>query len=419
MTILNTLQLLMQSLSGDTNALDTLFGDGIANTFIRTDIADLVARDSANMPNGSSAFVLSEGETYRLDTTNSFATDSKLIIARGAGPGRWFRKSKAYVIGNFTTWIATSNFAGKNLILGFTPGQLTSTSTVTPDIILTGPSAGTSWSVVPDLLGNLWWNIEGIAAGNQILRKLALKDCLDTGAPTPSVTLAIASSGITSSTLAFDKANNLWAWMSQSAALKKITQPQYAASGAPTPPVSMGATGLIGTSQYQLFDDLGNMWSAAFGGQIHQLTAAQLASGVTVAPSIILSGANVNGPSGLAIGPSGLLWCANYAAGHGKLRAYNPVGAVTGTPAIVIELTSSSFVGVTDIFFDSSGNLWFLNFDNGQIGRIAASNITVSGAIIPDFVVTFGGASAGTFPASFNYPNNPTRSGLVPSGEPQ
>lgn len=380
----------------------------------------------AGSVNGSRVFVLDQGEVYLLDTANTFAVFSPLIVA-AAGGGNWFKRSKAYVVANYTLWVA--GFNSLNYALGFTPGQLLATGSVTPDIIL-GSSNNTenSQSLVVDGRGNLWWNIQGPTTG-QAVRKIALADTLQSGTPAPAA-LLLYPAGSFSGEIAFDKLNNLWlshgaSDVSPTADLRKFAPTQYAYSGTPTPLITVQPRAAIGTKHYMLFDDANNLWCASFQpstNYVCMFAAAQLlaSSTATESPVVIWSGANVVGPSGMAFGPSGLLWVANYVLGGGTIKAYSPVDPVSGNPAVVINLTSASFVGVTDLAFDAAGNLWALSFDNGHLLRIPAASLAASGAVVPDINITIstptGGVPGGCPSMNFSY--NPNRSGLLPSGGP-
>lgn len=391
--------------------LDTTAKDA---AIVRWSLLDLTQRDYAELPNGCGAYVVSEGETYRLDTSNSFVEFSPLIIGRTVGNGRWFKRSKAYVVSNFTLWV--QGFNAKNYALGYTPGQLLASGTVQADIVLgSADNSNSSESAVVDGNGNLWWNIGGAVAGKGV-SKIALKDTLATGAPTPSVKI---DSGTSVNMAAFDKSNSLWT-ENASTVFKKFSAAQYGNSGTPTPIVTVTQTGVTGPINYMLFDDRGNLWGSSFvGNTVFMMLASQLLTSASVAMSVIWAGSNTAGATGIAFGPTGLLWVGGYAAGAGTVKAFDPTNPVSGNPAPTIALTSTSFVGVEDIAFDAAGNLWVLNFDNKHLIRIPAASLGASGAVVPDvdiLIQTPTGAPSAVNGMNFSY--NPNRSGLLPSGGP-
>jgi hypothetical protein len=334
------------------------------------------------------------------------------------GGGNWFRRSKAYVVANFTMWVACGNASAK-YIAGYTPGQLLVTATVQPDIlILNANNTGSSVTVVADMLGNLWWS-RSRSASNNIILKIALKDTLQSGTPVEQVALNLGNTG--SSWLAFDKNNNLWSVIG-SAAFQMYTPEQYAVSGTPTPTISIQPRGVAGGQLYILFDDRNNLWSVSFSSpSVSMMSEGQcrFSSTLTQNPAFVWSGANFVGCSGFAFGPTGLLWVANYVGGAGSIKAFDPTSPTSGNQAPTITLTSTSFVGLTDLNFDINGNLWAMNFDNTKILRIPAASLGVSGAVVPDIIVTPTtptGALTSAF--SFNFAQHPNRSGLLPSGAP-
>lgn len=58
---------------------------------IRRDIADLMARDGDQLPNGCEAYVLGQGTNYRLDTSSPSFASSPFIIRRTVANGNWLR----------------------------------------------------------------------------------------------------------------------------------------------------------------------------------------------------------------------------------------------------------------------------------------------------------------------------------------
>lgn len=391
--------------------LDTTAKDA---AIVRWTLLDLVQRDYADLPNGCAAYVVSEGETYRLEASNSFTAFSPLIIGRTVAGGNWFKRSKAYVVANFTLWVA--GFNSKNYMLGYTPGQLLASDTVQADIVIRSTdNANSSFNGIVDGLGNLWWNIAGANAARGI-SKISLKDTLQSGTPTPVAKLNVGSA---INAIAFDKGNNLWAEFGNNFLLK-YPPTSYSISGAPTAAIQVTATGIANPLNFSLFDDQNNVWNASFSdNKVVMLSASQLLATAAVTPAVVWSGANIVGPTGLAMGPTGLLWVASYVAGAGTIKAFSLVSPVTGNPTVAINLTSTAFHGIEDITFDYSGNLWVLNIDNGHLLRIPAAQLAASGAVVPDvdiLIQTPTGALTGSENINFSY--NPNRSGLLPSGGP-
>lgn len=395
---------------------------------IRSDLADLIASDSASFPNGSETYVVAEQETYRLDTANAFAPFGAQILLRGAlaGSGRWFRRSKESVTRNFTLWATCYSQTDPqvNRLIGFTPGQLTASGSIDPDISITPSDPGAQYyGVVVDALGSLWSTIANRNPGE--VQAFKASDCRESGSPSPTVSLTSTVAQALSQ-LAFDKGNGLWVFGGDGvshAELQKFGQAEYAsASVAPkTPCIEIGFSprksihGLV-------FDHLGNMWfsDVAFPAlSVNMLSASQLsASNPALAPSVVWHGSHLIEPHGLAFGPTGLLWVADYGDGTttSRLKAFDPRAAASGNPAPVITIDAAEFAnGASDLAFDTAGNLWVMIQDAPVLARINAADLTSSGTKVAGVVITL---ASGDFMTAVAFPHDPSRSGLVPSGIP-
>lgn len=406
---------------------------------IRQSLVDLIALDNANIPNGAHAFIVDEGETYVLDTANAFTAFSDLILARTVGTGRWFRRSKAFVVGNYTLWITNfiSQLAGGNKLLGFTPGQLVASNSNAPEIVIDlnpspspGPQLENPIQLACDAYGNVWLMM--IAGGGTPWRvlKFELSDILQSGTVAPRTTLQNAlSAGLPQAIdhctgIAFDKDNNLWIAGRNTATSRGIVQkiPSSVTSREGSflvvPPVSLqcGAGVWFDLEKSICFDGSGNLWLSGY--QFPSVSkvplAQQLVTDLALVPSVRWSGANFSGPEGIAHGPTGLLWMADY--NTNSIKAFDPQ-EVTGNPAPLITITSASITGPYNVTFDGDGNMWVLNYNNWDLLKFAAADILVTGAPVPTVILNYPGlAVSGPFAAGFCFPNDPNRSGLLPSG---
>ncbi len=385
---------------------------------------------------------------YRLDTGNAFSVSSPLIVA-ATGGGRWFRRSKAYVVGNFTLWVSPfggPTGTGDSKIGGFTPGQLAASSASAPEIILDlsgtiNPATTKLADVLVDNLGNVWVT-SNTANTTGTICKFLLKDCLQSGSPSPSVVLGLTypvdSEGFSST---FDHLGNLWTQVGAHGTFGQcvmwmFSPRNYAVSGSPNPDISLTIApgGGLSTSlaEGMIFDGVGNMWvSVAFtndtagggnnaNGGIFMLTAAQLtASNAALVPTVYWHGTNFGGSnqaavSELTIGQGALIWATDYP--DNKIKAWDMRTPTSGNPAPVITLTSTTFNGPTGITFDTSGNLWVCNDNDSRVYRIPKASLGASGAVVPDIILSQTTILA--FPNILTFPNNPDRSGAQPSGLP-
>lgn len=388
-------------------------------------VPTLAALATLTAPNGASAFVLDQNEPYRLDTSNSFATFSPLIIS-ATGGGRWFRRSKAYVVANSVLWVTGAQDTAHNKVFGLTPGQLlVSNPAIVPDIVLDFsallPAGGLTSELCTDAQGNLWLATLNSGATPGVNYKFALGDCLKSGSPAPAVALT-GLSGVTdaqASVVCFDKQNNLWVGGNQR--FRQIGQYQAALTGAPTPLVVLGnAATFSAGNRYLIFDAVGNLWfTNSFGGtaQISRITPAQYAaSNAAIVPSVVWSGANVGPVQDLAFDSNGLLWAVEYVTGlgNGRIKAFDPTQP-TGNPAPVINITSASLSGGVGLCFDSAGNLWIGNNDNGTLLKFDKASLGSSGAKVPSVALK---QTVVDFLACNRFSLDPQRVGVAPSGVP-
>lgn len=381
---------------------------------------------------GTQVWVQDQAEFYQLDVANTFTLFSPLIIA-GAGGGRWFRKSKAHVVGNFTLWCQSYSIG----IVGFTPGQLLVTGATEPDIVLTiaGLSAlGAVQTIIVDNIGNLWLSAnDGTFTSIQITKYL-LKDCLQSGALVAAVTLNVPTIGSTEGGFSvFDRHGGLWTCNSTHGGAGlfnavRYGQKAYSLSGG-LPSISLAGMSVAGNTQDMIFDGSGNLWGTGAGsgdpagvnGSIFMFTADQIQNGGSgVAPAVYWHGTNVTGVGlgstcNMAMAPNGYLWVTDTTNSPYRLRAWDTKTPVSGNPAPAVILTCASFSGPYSLTFDRSGNLWVQNGFDNRLQRIPAASLAASGAVVADIIIT---PAVATLTSVITFPNNPDRSGVLPSGAP-
>jgi hypothetical protein len=68
------------------------------------------------------------------------------------------------------------------------------------------------------------------------------------------------------------------------------------------------------------------------------------------------------------------------------------VGAGASNPAPTVIITSTELRGAEGLAFDYAGRLWTASYDNCQIIRFAAADLTSTGSKTPDVILTGGGA---------------------------
>jgi len=426
-----------QGAQGFQGATGAQGAQGATGTQVVADLAALALL--SGVPNGAGVYVLDQGETYRLDAANAFTVSSPLIIAALDG-GRWFRRSKAYVVGNFTLWAQAFGLG----VAGFTPGQLTGSHALPPDIVLdmrpifSGPGTRGDETVITDNLGNLWVGANNDSFSTIGMHKYLLQDCLASGAPSPAVSLTVPvpASSETAGAV-FDKLNGLWVMNGSHgtfgvSSFVRYSQKDYLLNlGTPSTTLVAFSPGLVvpSTSNQQdcVIDGQGNLWfTIGFsgdptgpGGGVVMFSADQLrVGGPSVVPSVFWHGSNFTGvgvgsTSGVAISPAGLLWVTSIHSN--TLKAWDMRQPSNGNPAPVITLTCSNFVDAYGIAFDAHWNLWVNSYNASQLQRIPAASLLTSGAVTADIVLS---QTAVALESKITFPNNPDRSGLLPSGVP-
>lgn len=252
-----------------------------------------------------------------------------------------------------------------------------------------------------------------VANGTNVVEYNPSQLSAGTGATAPHVSMNSAVFG-TPQGVAFDPNGNLWvldpAGMVNGAAtpaLFEFTAAQLAAlatDNAPEPVAIITSTFLKSPRQ-AVIDVLGNAWlTDPVSNTVAAYTAAQLAQSGTnaIAPALLISSAQFNGPSGIAFDSSGDMWISNNGIpaaaadqfGGGTTiveitAAHIPALPETGTstPQVVSDVTLSDAGQVTiqspwALAFDSSGNLWSSNSATSTVVGFAKASL-VTGAPTP------------------------------------
>lgn len=381
-----------------------------------TAVPDLFALEAlTGVPDGVSVYVIDQAEAYRYEAANNFTPFLPLILPASEG-GRWFRRSKAFVIGNYTMWSLYNS--GGPFVAGWTPGQQQVSSANAPEIILSLSNLDVNpllSDVCVDGWGNLWITSYR-SAGVGVVGKIALHDTLQSGTPTPRTIInnGRGKFGI------FDRGNNFLTTGPDGNTVRRLSPTQYRfqMTNTPTPIVALTVAGwVVNTDTRGVVDAFGNLWLGRYSQHsVNQISAAQQqANNAALVPAVVWSGANVAGPEGLAFGPNGLLWLADYDSN--SVKAYDPAQP-TGNPAITFTITTPAgfFNNPAGLAFDPLGNLWVGNYTDLKLMRFDAAQLTSSGAKVPPVVLT-GKPSAGTNGLNvISFPNDPTRAGALLSG---
>ena len=282
-------------------------------------------------------------------------------------------------------WLGASNNPTTATMFGYDPTSVGSTG---PASALVAANTFGSDGFTFDPWGNMWV-IGGTTADDQVARYPSRLFDAD-GEKTPDIVINSFGSSIPGArVLAFDIQGNLWVSVVAENKVVKIAADDLSPAN-PTASVTMSG---IDAPAGLAFDFAGNLWVAANGSSTimridasHHGTSGSGADLTITAmtPSPVIG--PLSYPLGIAFDGSGNLW-VNY---DGILARLTPTdlsgtGAKTITPSVQIALDVLALT--TGIAFDETGGLW-LAYSGGKFARLAASQLTASGSIAPQIVIT-------------------------------
>jgi len=282
-------------------------------------------------------------------------------------------------------WLGASNNPTTSTMFGYGPTSVGSTG---PASALVAANTFGSDGFTFDQWGNMWV-IGGTTADDQVARYPSRLFDSD-GAKTPDIVINSFGSSIPGPrVLAFDIQGNLWVSVVAENKVVKIAADDLNAAN---PAASVAMSGIDAPAGLA-FDFAGNLWVAANGSSTimridasHHGTSGSGADLTITAltPSPVIG--TLSYPLGIAFDGNGNLW-VNY---DGILARLTPTdlsgtGPKTITPSIQIVLDVLALP--TGIAFDETGGLW-LAYSGGKFARLAASQLTASGAVAPQIVIT-------------------------------
>jgi sugar lactone lactonase YvrE len=137
----------------------------------------------------------------------------------------------------------SASYGGGNTVFEYTPGQLATSGSPTPAVTLSGSGLNGPTFPTFDTHGDLW--IANAFASPGSLVEFTPAQIATSGSPTPNVTIT-GSELNGADGLAFDGSGNLWAAGFGTSTLAEFSPGQLATSGSPTPAntISGGSTGL-------------------------------------------------------------------------------------------------------------------------------------------------------------------------------
>jgi hypothetical protein len=215
---------------------------------------------------------------------------------------------------------------------------------VTIDSVSIGAGSPGAKVLAFDRQGNLWSTV----VWAEKVVKFSAAEITTSGMPRAAVEIGgIKGPG----GLAFDSSGNLW--VTADGKVMRIDFARLGASSSTGPDLTIEvqrpppATGALGAGEGLAFDAAGNLWVQA--GVIVRLTPADLAgTGMkTVTPEIQIEMTVTGLPAGLAFDEGGALWVA---ASNGKFSRYAPAQLATSGTIAPTALITSADVGSADFF---------------------------------------------------------------------
>ena len=170
------------------------------------------------------------------------------------------------------------------------------------------------------------------------------------------------------------------------------SNPQFSTINGPT--TLQGAATKLKNPRGMAFDKNGNLWVANPGAlfnasddSILAFTAAQLAQGGNLAPSIVLTSTSFQDPIGLAFDFNDTLWVSNYSA-SASVFGLAP-DALKQTASVVRSTSVIAVSSPTGVAVDSAGNLWIAS-DSKTILQYTKSQLVAGGAAVatPNLTLT-------------------------------
>ena len=295
-----------------------------------------------------------------------------------------------------TLWWGNAN--GSSDTLGYAASTLGATGTPSA-----GVTANTQGSLPGafDLSGNLWL-LDG-TAGSVGVKRYPADAFASGGTKTPDVVLssdALTGGSPGPVSVAFDAFGNLWVGILYSQSVIEFAAANLGASAKLTPTVTLGN---VPAPNGLAFDPSGDLWVAS-GDNVVEYFASRLGGSTSAAPDVSIAAQTpppVVGPLtaalGLAFDVSHNLW-VNYSGTLARFTVVDQTMSGTLTPGIQIQPDVLALP--EGIAFDESGGLW-MAYSAGKFCKFGASQLTASGSVVPEVVITSSSLGSATSPAFF------------------
>jgi sugar lactone lactonase YvrE len=281
-------------------------------------------------------------------------------------------------------WVTNANATGQ--FLGFRSASLSTSATVTPDVVSRG---GFGADIAFDRDGNVW--VPGGTTADAALQRFPAARFASSAAVEPDLEVSLPGSGCVPlvAGLAFDAAGNLYVSSPCRGAVLRVDAASLAASGVATVSLTIAVPDPGGIA----FDRSGNLWVASkMDNRVWRYDASQLAAGAASAPALKLGGFASNdplntallAPSWLAFDARGDLWANDFGGNiFFRVRAASLRGSGTTDVQPEVRITLGVLALLEGFAFDGEGGLWSAGA-GGTVVRLAPGQLDVSsGAGMP------------------------------------
>ncbi|MEY2930418.1 MAG: hypothetical protein RL033_1167 [Pseudomonadota bacterium] len=303
----------------------------------------------------------------------------------------------------------TNNSNGTGNLLGFSGALLSASADAEPSVAVT---AGAGKDVTFDAQGNLW-SMGGTVADPHLMR-FARSSLGASGTKTADRGIDLAGVPCIPALRAFAFASDGALWVSTCGGrVSRLGPAELESSGEKTPGVNLSNVTENGDVA---FDATGNLWVTAVDG-VWRFDAARLGSSSDGAADLSLRVRNADDtqdvtPSNLAFDTSGNLWVIDFG---GNLLSRIPSArlAGTGSTSAVSDVTLALAVSalLERPAFDESGGLW-LALNENRFGRLTPAQLGVSSSpgapTTPETIITSPGMGNANrmafFPAAAQLP---------------
>jgi sugar lactone lactonase YvrE len=283
-------------------------------------------------------------------------------------------------VSNCGDFCAGSGATGAS-IAEFTPSQLATGGSVTPQVTLTG--SATPGDLAFDGSGDLWVTGCGGGCATGDVVEYTPSQLSSSGSPSPTVTISGSDSfyGI-----AFDGSGDLWIATTQNVILE-YTESQLTSSGSPSPNITISDGSIEGQLNEIFpvaltFDSAGDLWATGYPNTLVEYTPSQLSSSGSPTPAFEapLEGSGLSGPYSIATAPITIAGTTTTTGAGATTTTTTTIAPTTTTTTSPSTTSTTSGAGAV---LTSSGTGTGGQGSAGAGGSTSALAVTGAGEVAP------------------------------------